>query len=277
MCPHEEKLTAWLLGDLPPGAQQAMTRHLETCASCREVRDELSRVLTPLRSGLKKDRRLRVEPHPTPCTGGSRAPRRFWFIRHERLRHAALFAVSFGTLFAVVSVVYRQTAGQRHNDENVTHITFHREEAPAPTLAPAAEAKALPTAKDDLADFKTEAVHVEAATHAVMAPALPAPEPKMPELRRLVKTERKTAISAAEAPAAATELSLSARPVSSKAKDAAKRERGKASAPAITRPPSDLQIKPVGLAARPGSTNAIPIPTNAIPTNAVAPTARPLR
>ncbi len=278
MCPYEEKLTAWLLGDLPPEEQQAMTRHLQACDTCRKVRDELTHVLTPLRSGLEKDRHLRVEPHPTPCTGCRESPRPFWYIRYERLRRAALFALSFGALFAGVSVVYRQTAGQHPNDENVTHITFHRKEAPAPALAPAmGAAKAPPTAKDDLADFKPEAVHPEAAAPAVVAPALPAPEPMMPKLRRLVKTEGKAAISAAPAPAAKAERSYSAAPVTAKAKAAAKSERAKASASAITRPPADLQIKPIGLAARPASTNTIAIPTNTIPTNAVAPTERPPR
>ena len=57
MCPHEEKITAWLLGDLPPSAQDEMTRHLERCAACRAARDELEGVLVPLRHGLERDRR----------------------------------------------------------------------------------------------------------------------------------------------------------------------------------------------------------------------------
>ena len=56
MCPHEEKVTAWLLGDLPPGEAQAMTRHLEACAECRAVRDDCAGVLAPLQSALAKDR-----------------------------------------------------------------------------------------------------------------------------------------------------------------------------------------------------------------------------
>ena len=270
MCPHEDKLTAWLLGDLPPDEQQALARHLDACASCRGMRDELARVLTPLRSGLEKDQRLQLRP-PQARREARRTPYRLFFTRHEGLRRAALFAVSFGSLFALVSVVYRQTARPRHSAEAVTHITFQRQEAPAPALAPAAMSEKA--AKSDLADFKTEAVGSEPAAPAVMAPALPAPEPNMPDLRRLVKTELKAA-AAAEAPAP----SPSAQPLPSKAKAVAKRDRRKAEGPDPSRPPAGLHAKPFPLATGAMSAGAIAptnaAPTNAIPTNAAAPSAR---
>ena len=271
MCPHEDKLTAWLLGDLPPDEQQALARHLDACASCRGVRDELARVLAPLRSGLEKDGCLQMRP-PQARREARRTPYRLFFTRHEGLRRAALFAVSFGSLFALVSVVYRQTARPRHSAEAITHITFQRQEAPVPPLAPAPVAQAKKAAASDLADFKTGAVSPEPAAPEVLAPALPAPEPNMPDLSRLVKTRVKG--EAAEAPAP----SPSARPWPSQAKAVAKRDRDKAETPAPARPPAGLHAKPFPLAAgalpagAAAPTNAAP--TNAIPTNAAAPSAR---
>lgn len=120
MCPHEEKLTAWLLDELPPDERREIARHLEACAACRDVRDALSSVLTPLRSGLAKDRRLQLVLQPARGPA-PHAPCRPWFVRHEGLRRAALFAVAFGTLFVLISTVYRQTSGNRHSNEPVTH------------------------------------------------------------------------------------------------------------------------------------------------------------
>ena len=274
MCPHEEKLTAWLLGDLPPEEQQALARHLGACASCRRVRDELSQVLEPLRSGLEKDRRFQIGPRPAQRTSGV-APRRLWFARHEGLRRAALFAASFGTLFALISVVYRQATSPRGSGATVTHITFERNEEPAPALSPAPAAAA--DAKLDLADtFKPEAVPSAAAAPAVMPPAPPAPEPVMPKLRRLVAAERKDAAAdGAAVLAAAAPKSMPAGVVADKAKAAAaKPERSRsAAATAPGRVPADLRAKPFALAGASAPTNAPP--TNAVPTNAVAPAARP--
>jgi len=252
MCPHEEKLTAWLLGDLPPGEQQEMARHIKACAACQRVLDELSPVLTPLRSGLEKDHRLQIAPRPArgPAT---RAPHRLWPVRNGWLRRAALFAAAFGTLFVLISTVYRQTPGDRHSDGQVTHITFQREEPPPPTLAPMT--KALPAAKSALADFRPDAAHPASAAPIVIPPDTPEREPNMPELRRLVVSPRKETETGAGPPAVAAAPALS--------KPAAKRQRGKASASTVSRPPADLQTKPVSLAAR-----ASTAPTNAVPTNA---------
>ncbi|HNX34728.1 MAG TPA: zf-HC2 domain-containing protein [Kiritimatiellia bacterium] len=275
MCPHEEKLTAWLLGDLPPEEQQAMTRHIDACASCRCLRDELSRVLTPLRSGLEKDRGLKVKPlMRRPRKSGSPPNRWLWLAPHAWLRHAALFCIAFGALFALISVVYRHGEHQRCGDAAITHITFRREDAPVPALASVPRPSIAE--KSALADFKPDAVPPAASAPAVMAPPLPAREPRMPELPRLVKAECKSD-PAAEAPAEVPTRSLRPLPVVAKAKDNAKRDRSKGTASAYSRPPSDLQTKPVALAVGISAgtmlapTNAVN--TNAIPTNAAAPSA----
>lgn len=258
MCPHEEKLTAWLLGDLPTGEQQEMARHINACAACQHVLDELSPVLAPLRSGLEKDHRLQIAPRRTRVPA-PRAPYRLWPAGYGWLRRAALFAAAFGTLFALISTVYRQTSGDRHSDGQVTHITFQREEPPPPVLAPIA--KALPAAKSALADFRPDAAHPAPPDPIVVPPETPEREPNMPELRRLAVSPRKETVTEA----APTAVAGAAAPAHSK--PAAKRQRGNAAPTTITRPPADLQTKPVSLAAR-ASPAANTAPTNAVSTNA---------
>ncbi len=258
MCPHEEKLTAWLLGDLPAGEQQGMACHIKACAACQHVLDELSPVLTPLRSGLEKDHRLQIAPRRT-CVPEPRVPYRLWPAGYGWLRRAALFAVAFGTLFALISTVYRETSRDRHSDGQVTHITFQREEPPPPTLAPMT--KALPAAKSALAEFKTDAVHPAPPAPIVVPPGMPEREPNVPKLRRLVVSPRKET----EAEAAPPAVAGAAAPAHSQS--GAKRQRDKAVPPAITRPPANLQIKPISLAAHP-SPVASSVPTNAVSSNA---------
>jgi hypothetical protein len=299
MCPHEEKLTAWLLGDLPPGEHESLTRHLDGCAACRAVRDELSRVLTPLRSALAKDSLWRdaagtaapCRPHhgtplpSAPPTVGTAAPCRpplwawLWLRPHDGLKRAALLAVSFGTLFALISAVYRSANRERVPAGDITHIEFHKasDEAPAPALAPMPQADKADDASTDrlAAEAKRSVATFSVASKPVPHPAPPAPEPRMPELRRLVNAE---APKAAPAEAAARSDAASGGPASvpaapaAKAAAVAKRERAKPSAVTATRPPANLQAKPLLLAgATLAPTNSAA--TNAIPTNAVPPTA----
>ncbi len=59
-CDVENRLTPFLLGELPEQDMAAMQRHLETCAACRETARELTSVLQPLAAGLARDR----DAHP---------------------------------------------------------------------------------------------------------------------------------------------------------------------------------------------------------------------
>jgi hypothetical protein len=270
MCPHEEKLTAWLLGDLPPEEHEAMTRHLEGCDACRAVRDDLSRVLSPLRSGLAKDRTWRVAAGTAaPC----RPPLWAWLWRrpHEGLKRAALLAVSFGTLFALVSAVYQNAQRERAPAGAITHIEFRkRDEAPAPALEPmpaAASADASPERLAEEAARSVTAISVE--REPVPAPALPAPEPRMPELKRLLRTDSPKTLAPSES--AADSGGPASVPAARPAKAAAQRDRARTAGAPAPRAPASLQTKPMLLAgATPAPTNAVP--TNAAPTNAVAPT-----
>ncbi|MCL1921313.1 MAG: zf-HC2 domain-containing protein [Kiritimatiellaeota bacterium] len=134
MCPHEEKLTAWLLGDLSPEAQKAVARHLTACAACRATHDELAAVLTPLQGGLAKDRRLAVPPPAAK-------PPRQWaaaFLHAPWLRAAALLLVSFGALFTLLSLYYQQATTRKEPVGPVTTITFHKREQPPEPLNPLA-------------------------------------------------------------------------------------------------------------------------------------------
>jgi len=270
MCPHEEKLTAWLLGDLSPEERQIMTRHLDECAACRNVRDELSAVLTPLRSGLAKDRYLKENLQPAQPTKVT-PPFHLWFKRQEWLRHAALFVAAFGTLFALISTVYHQASDDRHGDSPATNITFNRKEPPAPSLSPVREAK--DAAKADLSDFRPDAIHSPQPAPIVTPPALPKTEPNMPSMRKLVAAP-KNASEKEVAPAAAPASPALSASEKQAAKAVAKRERGKAEPSAITRPPANLQIKSVTLATRAASV-IDSAPTNAVITNAVPATAHP--
>ncbi len=270
MCPHEEKLTAWLLGDLSPEERQTMARHLDACAACRSALGELSAVLTPLRSGLAKDRCLAAGSQPARPPK-VRAPFRLWFTRQDRLRRAALFAAAFGTLFALLSTVYRQASEDRRGDSPVTHITFQRNEPPAPTLSPATVPP--PAAAAGLAELQPDALHAPPPAPIVTPPALPEAEPNMPSLRKLIAAKEKAAASDA-VPAAAPAAPAPYAADRQAAKAVARRERGNKAAPStVTRPPANLQMKSGSLAAR-AAPVIVTAPTNAVPTNAVP--AKPL-
>ncbi len=263
MCPYEEKITAFLLGDLSPEDQQALTRHFDMCASCRNVRDELSRVVIPLRSGLEKDKRLHIPLRPLNRTAA--VPRHLWWQRHEWLRHAALFAVSFCTLFALINVAYRQTVRRNHDDAGVTHITFQRQEIPAPELK--AAGTPLTSAQSDLSDFKTDAFSISPSAPEVLAPAIPVPEKNMPKLHTLVTVGRKedeTENICQTAPSAPLKT------MAKKEKSSAKREQAKDAYPFVASPiPSDLVIKPLTLVGMIAPTNTVS--TNTVSTNSVSP------
>lgn len=268
MCPHEEKLTAWLLGDLSPAEQEAMTRHVDGCGACRAAGEELSRVLAPLRSGLAKDRSW--QPGIRAALPARRPSLwiRLWSSPHEGLKRAALLAVSFGTLFALISALYQSSQREATPACAVTTIEFKRLDADAATpLEPLAAPLKGETAEDRLdreSEHKPAALDVE--SRPVPYPKPPAAEPRMPALRRLAaqsETESMPAAPAAEAAAAEP----APRPQAA-AKAAPKRERAKSFA--VSRPPADLQMKAALLGgAKPAVTNAVS--TNAVPTNAVAP------
>ena len=270
MCPHEEKLTAWLLGDLPPAEREAMTRHVTGCEACRDAAEELSRVLIPLRSGLAKDSRLRIEPRATAAIPRRTAWAWLWHSPHEGLKRAALLALSFGTLFALISTLYQSAQREAAPVGDVTNIEFKKR---ADDVVPALEPLAAPKDPEAAAvllpqDAGQLAKPLAVESKAVPYPTPPAAAPSMPALRRLpaAAAKPKAAAEPAEAvPAAATPAPA---PRKSAKKTEGKRERAQ-TAP-VSRPPPDLRMKPALLAgAAQVSTNAAP--TNAVPTNAITP------
>ena len=297
MCPYEEKLTAWLLGDLSPEEQQDMTCHLEGCAACRAACEELSRVLSPLRSGLEKDSRLNVpaESDVSVCSDAVRrsavcsgAVRRsadspastrptFWSrlssTPHEGLKRAAIIALSFGTLFALISVVLPRPQRISGDPNAVTYLSYLQpKEESAPALAPAAEPKADAADKSILAESPApERIALPAAP--VVLPDQPAPEPRAPAFPRIADAEaareatRKVFAATAAKPAPAPAAPVASASALESAPAQAKREHAKDTARRMS---ADLQAKPlqrVGYAH--AATNAVP--TNAVPTNAVMP------
>ena len=278
MCPHEEKLTAWLLGDLSPDEHQALTRHLDACASCRAVKAELERVLIPLRSGLAKDREWHHAPGTVPRTVGgrlgesslpigSRASSRLrswlWQSRHEGLKHAAILAVSFGTLFALISTVRQKALREAAPSGAVAPAEFSRlsDETPAPDLQPAAADK--PRAKEAGHRADAAAARGEPAPQ----PAQPSPKQMMPTLRRLLQTDADTLSKDArpsDNPATAAAAS-SAPACAAPAKATAMREQTEVASVTLTQP-----VQLAGTIIAPTNT----VVTNAVPTHAVAPNAR---
>jgi len=260
MCPHEEQLTAWLLGDLSPDAQSALTRHLEGCAECRAARDELARVLGPLRSALAKDNAWRPETGMAQPPAPAPAP--FWQRPHQGLRRAALLAVSFGSLFALVSAVYRNAQRERQ-PEAVTDIRFLKAEAPPPPLEPLPAPPESADAAENLAEASAGRVApVTMPSAPVTPPALPAQEPHMPKLRQMISSKLDESAVPPRGPTSVSAAKAAA------PKTAARRERSAATP--SPRPAAGLQPKPFLLA---GATAApaTAAPTNAAPTNAVAP------
>ena len=130
MCPYEEKLTAWLLGDLSPEEQETVTRHLAACATCRAMRDELASVLAPLKGGLAKDQRLRVPAVQRP------RHRVTAFLHAPWIRAAALFLVSVSTLFVLFGLFYSATTERKKTVGPVTTFTFHKPDQPPEQLEP---------------------------------------------------------------------------------------------------------------------------------------------
>ena len=171
MCPYEEKVTAWLLGDLSTAEQEAVTRHLAACETCRSVRDELATVVTPLRGGLAKDQRLRL-PTPAPSS-------RHWgaaFFRTPWVRAAALFLMSCGAFCLLISLYYQQVTARKEPLGPITTITFHKGEPPPEPLEPiamsAGDESALPLSFD---------AHVPLVqTASVAAPDIPAHDIYLP-------------------------------------------------------------------------------------------------
>ncbi len=263
MCPHEEKLTAWLLGDLSPTEHQSMTSHLETCDSCRSVKEELSSVLTPLRSGLEKDGHLRLSP-PFAKAPPRSTFRALWTSPHKELKRAAILTLTFGTLFGLMSVVYQNVQRSTHDPAAVTHITFARSaEEPVPSLTPVAKRSTEAADKELLVDSVPRSESSNPSTAVVMAPATPVPEPKAPAFRRLVTADAGHDAKQKQAGVASTATAAAPAPMRASLEKAiaTKRERSKSASTPAKRTDPGLLVRDLKLTAPP------PAPTNTAATN----------
>jgi len=269
MCPYEEKLTAWLLGDLPPEEHLALSQHLETCDTCRSVKQELSRVLTPLRSGLEKDRNIRLVARPRQAAS-RRTLRSLWSSSHEGLRRAAILTFSLGTLYALISVVYQNAQRTPHAADSVSHLTFYpaaESTVPALIVVNVQDATPAAKAKEALSESIPRSDPFMTSPSPITLPAMPAREPHAHTFRKLAETEAEAEVPQGVLPSAAPASETAP------AKRTAKTERRKVAASATSqRPPADLTTKPVRLAGALATTNTVP--TNAIPTNAVSTSSR---
>lgn len=265
MCPHEEKLTAWLLGDLPPDEQDGMTRHLDACASCRALRDDLERVVVPLRSALSKDQKAQIgeqPPHFAP-SAAKRFPRSPFRAFVER---AALAAVSFGAFFGLLSLVY-QSASRRvvPPPESLTHIEFRKASdepaatplqfIPTPAATPPAAAPAAAAFDREIERGNTE---IAMPNRPVPYPQPPPPELISPPLRRL----RETAL-AEKAETVALTPALSASSATATGVATPTRERPRTETAAARPSNLDIRTKPIFLSGE-GLATTNPSVTNTV-------------
>jgi hypothetical protein len=216
-------------------------------------------VLTPLRSGLAKDRAWHA---PAAHRSGCRRPFRWatlWQRPHDGLRRAALLTLSAGTLFVLINALYQTSRREAVPADAVTTVQFKKgqPEDPVPALRPLADAAPAAMEAESLdqdARARNEGIVLE--NPPVPLPVPPAAEPRLPKLRNLP---------AEPAAAPAKEKALAAEPSEPEPEQKPyKRERAKPSA--IERPPPGLQIKPSLLAGAPLEHPA-QRPLNAIPTN----------
>jgi hypothetical protein len=260
MCPHEEKVTAWLLGDLSPEERQAMTRHLEVCAECRAARDECAGVLAPLQSGLAKDGAAAVGSRQwqSAVAVGVRRPENRW---PEWLRRAALLALSLGTLGVLLAVAQWRAGRGRGEEGAVTHITFLKGDGGgAPALDALPEVEEQPPSLAGFPPGRLLEADPEVAGAGTGAPPVAAGQPRLPGLLTPGELERANKAVAQARPAA----DAPKRPAAEKAE---KTERRGGDGRETADPPAYPQVKPVALA------GAAPAP--AADTNRVAATNAP--
>jgi len=265
MCPYEEKLTAWLLGDLSSEDAHEMALHLETCASCRSVRDELSHVLKPLRSGLEKDRALGlVRPrNPAPL----RAFFALWLTPQAGLKRVAALALFLGALVALIGVTY---VGSRHAapGADVTYVSFLKpNEVPPPTLAPAEEVRETRIGVPLSDESSHHAEQLVNRSDVIALPGIPAREP-VPMSRewgivdKTIRLPSRGVLVRTPAPSAERSSAYSARDRA----EAAKSKHAKVVASASSHPAAAVLVaKPIALA---WASSAV---TNTPATNAVVP------
>jgi hypothetical protein len=172
MCPYEERLTAWLLGDLSEAERKEMDAHVRVCAECAAEVHELKAVLSPLKNGLEKDARLTAKSRTLVL-----APRfGIW------MRRAALLAISGGAFFCLLGYLYKRANPPRDPDETVTTLVFKKEAAPPAALQKAA---GFVTQKPQLETPEIEAVPLGDVS-APIEPSLPLVAYGMPEFAKLV-------------------------------------------------------------------------------------------
>ena len=172
MCPYEERLTVWLLGDLSEAEREEMDAHVRACAECAAEARELKAVLSSLQSGLKKDTELTVESKKAV-----RAP-----LFGVWMRRAALLAISGGAFFCLLGYLYNKANPARDPSETVTTLVFHKEADPPAALQKTAN---LATQKPQLETPKIEAVPLDDLPMPI-EPSLPLVAYGMPEFAKLV-------------------------------------------------------------------------------------------
>jgi Ca-activated chloride channel family protein len=111
-CACEERLTSWLLGDLPPPEAEAIRLHVAACDTCRARVDELAPVVAALRQGLTaapatplrlypaRRRRVLATPYRTRF-------RSWWVASHPGLRAAAMIVVFLGLVLPTLLTARR--------------------------------------------------------------------------------------------------------------------------------------------------------------------------
>ena len=100
-CAYEDRLTSWLLGDLPPAEAETIRRHVAECGACRALAGELEPVVAALRQGLSEEPAKPLRLYPSRRRQVLATPyqsrfRRWWRGTHPMLRLAASLALVVG-------------------------------------------------------------------------------------------------------------------------------------------------------------------------------------
>jgi len=111
---YSEQLSAYLDGELAPAARAALEAHLEGCAGCRAVLDDLRAIVAAapayegtlpdrdlwpaIQAGIDARREVTFTPRATP------APRRLFTLRELVAASVAFAAVVGGVVYAAVSM-----------------------------------------------------------------------------------------------------------------------------------------------------------------------------
>jgi len=128
-CPHEPRLTACLLGDLPPAEAAAVRAHLDACSACRAAAVELAPLLDTLRDALAADAAspLALEPArlaATLATPPRRRRRVRFYLLSPLIGIAATAVIVLGAALLFPALEHRGVPAGRSASATEVEVCF---------------------------------------------------------------------------------------------------------------------------------------------------------